>query len=140
MEHLIFAWILVVHFLVDFVWQTDKMVINKSKSHAWLIRHVAAYVFWMAILAWLPMGAIAESNGLVKVYLDDFRRAMALWLIGNGVLHAIVDAITSRLSAKMWVTNRRQAFFVVMGADQLAHQICLLITTDYVFDRCLNSN
>lgn len=130
------SWILVVHFIADFVGQTDAMAVNKSKSYVWLTIHVTRYM-WITILgSVIPILVLVNLSG--TSYGPYFPNAMMCWVLGNCVLHWITDAITSRLSSKMWAAGRRHAFFVVIGADQLVHQLCLIITSTYVFDKCLN--
>lgn len=130
------SWILVIHFIADFVGQTDKMAVNKSKSYEWLTRHVIAYTYITIIGSLIPILVIVKLSG--TLYSADFVTVMFCWVLLNSILHWITDAITSRLSSKMWAAGRRHAFFVVIGADQLVHQLCLIITSTYVFDKCLN--
>lgn len=106
-------WILVAHFVCDFVLQSDKMAVNKSKSWYWLTMHVAAYTSALAVFA-IPLFGIG-ANLVVFVWI-------------NGLLHFVTDAVTSRISSYFWRNEQRHWFFVTIGADQLIHYACLFGT------------
>lgn len=95
--------LLSLHFLADFILQSDEMARGKSTSNKWLGLHVLVYTIIFMIVG--PTYAIL-----------------------NGVLHFITDWFTSRLSAKMWKAERVHDFFVVIGGDQLIHTITLILT------------
>lgn len=95
--------ILCSHFLGDFVLQSDRMALNKSKSFLVLLTHTFAYS--------LPFISINHLYAGI-----------------NAFTHAGVDAITSRITSKLWKDNRRYWFFVMIGFDQLIH-LCLLFWT-----------
>lgn len=92
------------HFIADFVLQTDKMAMNKSSSIRWLGEHVVVYSMpFMVIGGWK-------------------------YAVVNGAAHFIVDFITSRLSSYFWKKQDRHSFFVVIGADQAIHITVLFLT------------
>lgn len=119
--------LLIMHFIGDFLLQSDWMAVNKSKSTAALGLHCLIYA-----LCFLPWGI-----------------EFAFWTF---VLHVNVDAITSRITSKLWflemepitdspyckvcanwsfvcnVKPTRHWFFVVIGLDQLIHYGCLAWT------------
>ncbi len=92
-----------VHFVSDFVLQTDAMAINKSKSSRWLALHVGIYS-----LCLLPFG---------------WRFAII-----NAAAHFATDWVSSRASSRLWQANERHWFFVVIGADQALHLSALVLT------------
>ncbi len=94
--------ILALHFIGDFVGQTDEMAKNKSKSNKWLLAHLLVYT---AVL--LPYNPV--------------------WALINGVLHLMVDWVTSRWSSRLYAKGDIHNFFVVIGFDQLIHASCLLV-------------
>lgn len=100
------------HFIADFLLQTDEMAINKSKSFKWLSIHAFVYG--------LPFYVIF---GLTHSFLFG-----VLYALVNAFLHWIVDAITSRITAKLWEAGERHWFFVVIGLDQAIHYTCLILT------------
>jgi hypothetical protein len=101
-----------VHFLADFVLQSDKMALNKSHSFKWLTAHAVVYGLPFYVFIGL---------------LVNFRFAV-LYAVLNSSLHWIVDAVTSRITAKLWLHHQRHWFFVVIGFDQAIHYTCLILT------------
>lgn len=85
-----------VHFIGDFLFQTDAMALNKSKSFRWLGLH--ALVYALCFLWWgVPFVTIV------------------------GATHLTVDGITSRGTARLWQKGKRHWFFVLIGFDQAIH-------------------
>lgn len=95
--------LLSVHFVADFVLQTDWMALNKSKNVNALLVHCAVYA-----ACFLPFG--------VSFACVTF------------MLHSAQDSITSRLNGRLWQANERHWFFVGIGADQLLHAWQLGVT------------
>ena len=136
----------VLHFIGDFLLQSDWMAINKSKNFRALILHVLIYS-----LCFIPFGLH--------------------FVIITFMCHLLTDAITSQITSKLWFVELvkvssplsfkgpdqmyyviafpegkgpssisgfeylanvkgglRHWFFVVIGLDQLVHMVTLLIT------------
>jgi hypothetical protein len=91
------------HFIADFLLQTDKVAIGKSKSNKVLAYHCAIYA--IPLLWFGPLFA-----GI------------------NGVLHFLTDWITSRWCSKLYREEKRHWFFVVIGLDQALHLTALILT------------
>ena len=98
---LIIIWL---HFIADFILQTDKMAINKSGSNKWLLIHVSVYSIVFFVFSW--------------------RYALV-----NAALHAVTDFFSSRATSYLWKKNERHWFFVVIGLDQALHLTALILTT-----------
>lgn len=96
-------WLIWIHFIADFIFQTDKMAINKSSSWKWLFIHVFIYSIPFCIFGY-KYAAI------------------------NFVAHFITDAISSRITTYLWGQQARHWFFVVIGADQALHVTALFLT------------
>lgn len=92
------------HWVADFVFQSDKMAKSKSSSIGWLTLHIAQY-----------------STILWFVFRWKFAAA-------NGIMHWIVDYVTSRVNSKLWAANERHWFFVNIGLDQAIHMSALIFT------------
>lgn len=103
---LVLVWL---HFFADFILQTDKIAINKSKDNAILLAHVAIYS--------LPFFIFGADFALL-----------------NMVLHFMVDWCTSRVTSYLWKKQERHWFFVVIGLDQAIHMTCLFLTYLYLVD------
>lgn len=97
----IIIYLLLTHFVADFTLQTNWMAINKSKRWIPLLVHVLVYS-----LCFLWVGP--------------------MYALVNAGLHFVTDAITSRITSRLWALNQRHWFFVVIGLDQLIHQVCLI--------------
>lgn len=95
--------ILWLHFVADFVLQTDYVACNKSKNNKILALHAAIYA--------VPLVLFGVSFALV-----------------NSVAHFVVDWCTSRATSYLWQHEKRHLFFVVIGFDQAVHATCLILT------------
>jgi len=95
------------HFLSDFILQTDKMAINKSSSNKWLGIHVLVYSIPLLVFGWQ-------------------------FALINCLAHAITDFFSSRATSYLWKKNERHWFFVVIGLDQAIHITCLFMTIGYI--------
>lgn len=104
--------ILVLHFIADFVFQSDWMAINKSSSFRALLLHVVIYTL---TLCTIPL-AVTDMSIAVPCLT---------WALVNGVIHFVQDAVTSRMTAYLWKKEQRHWFFVVIGLDQLLHYVFL---------------
>ncbi len=107
------------HWIADFIMQTHEMATQKSKSNYWLTKHVVSYGIGMtasAALVWYFSGA----------FIAGF-----IWLFINTILHWITDYNTSRWTSKLYAQQKYHDFFVVIGMDQVIHYTCLFITYSY---------
>jgi len=108
-DPLLFSAVLFLHFVGDFILQTDRMALNKSKSNTWLTAHIGAY----SILITIVFGPVYAAV--------------------NAILHFCTDYVTSRITSYLWKKEERHWFFVTIGADQLIHALCLLWTLGLVW-------
>lgn len=104
--------IIVIHYIADFVFQTDEMAINKNKSNKWLLSHVAVYSF-----VWWFIG----------LFLFDVIKVIEFWAV-TFICHFIIDYFTSRWSSKLYQKGERHNFFLVIGFDQVLHYFQLFLT------------
>ena len=91
------------HFVSDFVLQTDKMAMNKSKSNKWLGIHVLVYSFPFLFFGW--------KFALVTL-----------------AFHFVTDYFTSRGTSYLWKKEMRHWFFTLIGFDQAIHLTTLFFT------------
>lgn len=124
----IVIYILFVHWLADFVAQTDKEAKGKSKELKYLLSHTIPYS-----ISWLP------AFMFYQIFIDiiNFPNLQPNFLTTHQVMdfimitffcHTITDYFTSRLNAKLWEQGKVHNFFVSVGFDQFLHFAQLLIT------------
>jgi len=101
--------LLSLHFIADFVLQSDYIAKNKSLSNRILAYHVLIYS--------VPFGIFFGIQ----------------YAIINMLLHFMVDWVTSRASSFLWAHKKVHWFFVTIGFDQLIHLICIFSTFVYLF-------
>jgi Protein of unknown function (DUF3307) len=92
------------HFISDFLLQTDWMALGKSSSNKILSIHVAAYSTLFLIVC-------GPKYALV-----------------NFALHWVTDFFSSRATKKLYAAKENHWFFAVIGFDQAVHVTCLLLT------------
>lgn len=95
-----------IHFVADFVLQSDVMAKNKSASNKWLLIHCAIYTAPFLWFGWK-------------------------YACINGAAHFATDWITSRGTAALWKKGDRHWFFVLIGFDQAVHLTTLVATAGY---------
>ena len=115
--------ILIVHWVSDFVLQTHHMSTRKSSSNYYLTMHVIVYSF-STIFSWaliLPLLGIHLTSGPVW---------LAFLLIF--ATHWVTDYFTSRWTSKLYKEEKYHDFFVVIGLDQVLHYVQLLLIFNYI--------
>ena len=91
------------HFIGDFILQSDRMATSKSSSVKWLTIHIAVYALPLLLLGW--------------------QYAMI-----NGALHWVTDFFSSKASRYFYQRKQNHWFFAVIGLDQAIHMTCLILT------------
>lgn len=99
------------HWVFDFVLQSEWMALNKSSNWDALAQHVAI----VSLGCWLTAGVIQVLAG--KFDIID----VTTFALINGVAHFGIDAVTSRIAGRRYVTGDRHGFFVTIGFDQFLH-------------------
>jgi membrane-bound metal-dependent hydrolase YbcI (DUF457 family) len=108
--------IFVVHFLADFVFQSSKMATGKSKSLKWLSIHVGVYGLVSLVTA-----------VIISAKFGNYVYGFSWWIV-NVTLHFVVDYFTSKVTSRLWEQKNMRLFFVMIGFDQLLHNVCLIGT------------
>jgi hypothetical protein len=107
--------ILLIHWISDFVLQTQEMSSNKYKNNGWLFYHVSVYSLSSLIL-W-------------AIFLLDFSIInFCIFYTITFATHFLTDYITSRITSKLYKEKDYHNFFVVIGIDQFIHTAQLLST------------
>ncbi len=127
---LLAAQILFAHWVSDFVLQTHWMATNKSKNWYALLSHVGVYTVSLAIcMIVLSVIVLSFETGPVQHAIFVLApSAFVTWILLNGALHFVTDAITSRITSYFWTKGDAHNFFVVIGLDQMIHYFCLFGT------------
>jgi hypothetical protein len=110
--------VIAIHWIADFVLQTDWQAKNKSSNNIALLLHVTTYSICLTFFA-------------VYITLNNQGFMWKEWVIANAVLHFITDYITSRINTYLWSKGRVHDFFVSVGFDQVIHYACLFGTLFY---------
>jgi hypothetical protein len=112
--------IIVIHWIADFVMQTDKMAKGKSNNSFDLIHHTATYsAFWMICIQFLWN----QNHNTEWVLLTTLKFTLITF-----ISHTIQDYFTSRLNSKLWAKGDVHNFFVSIGFDQVLHYAQLFLT------------
>lgn len=128
----IFA-ILFIHWIGDFVLQTDKQAKGKNKDWNDLIEHTASYTFIWFCLGFVYFFINADFTNLGVNREDLFARCVIVFPVFTFVAHTITDYFTSRLNSKLWAKGDTHNFFVSVGFDQLLHYAQLFLTYWWLF-------
>lgn len=113
-----------IHWIADFVLQSDKQARNKNKSWFYLIEHTLTYsIVWLVIsfLWFLCHLKVGVSNDILVL------KCLSFWII-TFICHTLTDYFTSRLNARLWEQGKVHNFFVSVGFDQFLHYAQLFIT------------
>ena len=112
-SYLLIIYILFLHFVSDFIFQSREVAVTKSKSVLSLSIHCLTYSFGLLL-------------GMVFI---DFQYMIPFTFI-NGLSHFIVDFITSRLTTKFYQEDKMHQFWIVIGADQFIHSTILILSIE----------
>ena len=107
MEIKLLLLIIWVHFIADFILQTDYIALNKSKYTECLLTHCGIYS--------IPFLIFGLEYALI-----------------NGILHFVVDYFSSALTTTFYVNDKRRYFWWTIGCDQAIHMTCLLLTAGFI--------
>lgn len=118
--------IIFIHWVADFILQTDKQAKGKSKNWGDLLEHTIIYSTVWVFAICLLFGYEIHN----KTYLWYFWSSLAFAFI-TFISHTITDYYTSRLNSKLWAKGDVHNFFVSIGFDQVLHYI-QLFTTYYI--------
>lgn len=102
---LIIVWL---HWVADFVFQSDKIALNKSENVLFLGMHSAIYALPFLLLFGIE------------------------YCLFNFSAHFIIDFISSRITKYYWLKENRHAFFVTIGLDQAIHLTILIVSLGWL--------
>jgi len=112
--------ILIIHWVADFVLQTDKQAKGKSTSWDCLLSHTIVYsIIWLIIS--IIYGGITNSNPIILLFAPI-----------TFICHTATDYYTSRANSQLYKEGNTHGFFVSIGFDQILHYIQLFLTYYYL--------
>ena len=114
------VYVMFLHFLADFVFQSDEMAQNKYNSLYWLTYHIGTYGLVLSLGLHLV--------GISTVFEAISFEGMWLYLLVNMGLYFMVDFVTSKITHHYWDKKEVHKFFVTIGFDQFLHFACLYLT------------
>ena len=105
------------HFIGDFILQNDWMAMHKSSSIEALSVHALIYatIFTLPFLFSFP----------------ELEYAGLCWILIL-IIHGSVDAVTSRISSRLWKTQNYRLYFNMIGLDQMTHMIIQLLILSHL--------
>jgi hypothetical protein len=115
-------WVVVIllfgHWIFDFVLQPHWMSLRKSKEWFVLVQH--ATIITIGVL-------LAAVFTLSEWKLGRTERLIPFAVI-NGAGHFSIDAVTSRITSRLYAKQDFHNFFVIIGLDQWLHTSMLVVT------------
>lgn len=105
------------HWLADFVFQPDWM--SKAKSKSWSVLYFHSLRIYV--------GSFLTGMLLVFIF-GGSSPGFVYWALLNGAAHFGIDAITSRITGKLYAKGDVHNFFVVIGFDQFLHLALATVT------------
>lgn len=88
--------IIIIHFIGDFVLQTDKQAKGKSKNWRDLLSHTSIYS-----LCWWIIGLIYMSFKTQSFPIKESLVPLFLFVLITFIAHTITDYFTSRLNSRL---------------------------------------
>lgn len=122
--------IIFIHWIADFVLQTDWQAQNKSKSNFALLSHTSNYSLVWLLPMCLVFGVMKEGETTEWIFWSSIYFGMITF-----VVHTITDYFTSRLNSKLWSAGKVHYFFVSVGFDQVLHYGQLFLTYYFLINR-----
>ena len=120
----IYIFMIVVHWIGDFVLQTRQMADNKSKSNYYLSQHVFVYTVATIILWLIFMPLLFNVECSFKTIF------LAMLLIF--ATHWPTDYVTSRLTSRFYKIGNFKLFFTTIGFDQILHYLQVFAIYQYI--------
>ena len=122
--------IIFIHWVADFVLQTDWQAQNKSKNNYALLSHTSNYSLVWLLPMCLVFGVMKEGATTKWIVWTTLYFSIITFFA-----HTITDYFTSRLNSKLWSEGKVHYFFVSVGFDQVLHYGQLFLTYYFLINR-----
>jgi hypothetical protein len=122
-----------IHFLADFPLQSRKIANNKGKDIRYLLLHGIDYTSVWLFAITIPL--FIESLLSMKLNIlgnTSIWYRYYIYCLLNGVLHIMVDFVTSKFTSKFYARKEYSKFFTIIGLDQFIHTSILFITYNLI--------
>jgi hypothetical protein len=117
-------YIIVIHFIADFIFQNEFMATNKSSSNEALLAHTIVYTIVWVIPAGFIFAQPCDASAIG--YCINAVSVLAFLAI-TFIAHTVTDYITSRVTKKKFENKEyyalppRMGAFAIIGLDQVLH-------------------
>lgn len=105
------------HWISDFVFQPHWMSMRKSKEWGVLGLHALR----------ITVGGILTGIVIALAFHGN-QTGVLEWAAINGVGHFVIDAVTSRITSRLWAQQKVHEFFTTIGFDQFLHMVLAVVT------------
>lgn len=129
--------LIVIHYIADFMAQTEEMATGKSKSFIILLKHTGKYtlVFYVCFALWC-----AYQNHIGGMKPEDIGWDLRIFLFFpiTFVFHTAIDYVTSRITSRKFEKKEyytgipNMGAFSIIGLDQVIHYATLFLTYHYL--------
>lgn len=122
---------LFVHWVADFVCQSDKMAKGKSSSIGELSKHLISYASVFTVGTFLTALAL-DGKGHSEWFFKEGFSPFCIFVLINVVSHFFIDYITSRASKLEFERGNTGAAFKIIGFDQFLHIAIMTVSLYYM--------
>lgn len=126
--------LIVIHYIADFMFQTEEMALGKSKSFLILLKHTFVYtgIFYIAFVFWIVInGEFLGYNIFKDVTITD---KIILFFPITFLCHTVIDYVSSKITARKFEKKEfytgipNMGAFSIIGLDQVFHYGTLFLT------------
>lgn len=117
--------LLFIHWVSDFLTQTDWQANNKSKSWKALLTHTGIYTITMGIGI-----NICEASDLFN---PKYWYSILIFIGVMFISHTIIDYKSSRVTSKLYEEGDIRSFFDIIGLDQYAHYFTIFVSYSLLY-------
>jgi hypothetical protein len=109
-------YLLLVHFVGDFIFQHRWMAQNKSHNQFALLSHIFVYSSVLTAGLYYLMPEVVPLSTFI------------MFIAFNAIAHYATDAVTSKITSFLWDKKQTYLFFCTIGFDQLIHTCTLIFS------------